>query len=263
MAANNEYMYLLESIKRDLISPDILNDNFDNTLEKELLTELAEEAAFVGFFSEIGLCTSNNLFAINSRLQKQSKTTISLQLGSHISAEFQTLKSDILIDDHYKVLLPSNELDRKMQSNRKHVSHSKGRIVEPLWNYMVEFKKQRTNLHTFSVTANPFEYEKDVKINPKSNNTGKDEDEDECQEECNDNDDDEEEMEAEEEEDDDGVITIGDGNFDREGKYNKSKKYNKNITTSSSTLPCHDCQCVARIIRKLDGNDNDQNDYEK
>nr|BDT62045.1 MAG: wsv133-like protein [Penaeus monodon majanivirus B] len=263
MAANKEYICLLECIKKDLLPPDISNKS-DNVLEKELLTELAEEAAFVGFFSEIGLCTSNSLVAINSRLQKQSKTTISLQLGSHIGAEFEALQSNVLIDNHYKILLPQNELDRKMQPNRKHISYSKGRTVKPLWNYMVELEKRKRKLHIFSVTAHPLKYEKDPRTNHEEEE--EEEEEEEGEEERGDDEDNgggrgeggrEGERGEEKERDDEvatTIITTADGDGNEDGKNDGVRKY-KDATTNWPL--CDNCRCVARISRKLDDVDDE------
>jgi len=239
MAANREYVHILEGVKRDLLPPDIISDP-DSEREKELLTQLAEEAAFVGFFSEIGLCTSNSLVAINSRLQKQSKTTISLQLGSHIGAEFEALQSNVLIDNHYKGLLPQNELDREMRFDRKHISHSKGGAVDPLWNHMVEFEKRKRKLHVFSVTANPLKYEKE----PRERGEGQEEKEEE------DDDDDEDDIDG-----DVAPIATADGDEDEDRKSDGSKR----CKDATANWPlCDNCQCVARIGEKLGDVDDER-----
>nr|BDT62145.1 MAG: wsv133-like protein [Litopenaeus vannamei majanivirus Nimav-1_LVa] len=243
MAANAEYMHILKFIKRNLLASNVFDDP-DKAPEKKLLTELAEEAAFVGFFAEIGSCIShNNLVAINSRLQKQSKTTISLQLGSHIDAEFETLKSDILIDNHYKSLLTSKDekLDRKMQSGRKSISGSKRRTIEPLWRHMVEFEKQKRRLHIFSLNASPLKYEKDTKRKPKLSNEEDSDEDDEC-------DDDEGEGNNYNDDHEENIT-------DRERKFDK--KCNATTTAATTSWPfCDNCECVNSICRALENDDD-------
>ena len=163
----------------------------------------------------------------------------------HSNAEFETLKSDILIENHYKSLLTSkDELDRKMHSGGKSISGSKGRTVEPLWRHMVEFEKQKRKLHIFSLTATPLKYEKDVKGKQKISD----------KDDSNDDDEEEEEEEDDEDEDynDDKVI------IDRERKLDK--KFTATTTTTATTTSwpfCDNCECVIRICRAL-GNDDEE-----
>nr|BDV49906.1 MAG: wsv133-like protein [Metapenaeopsis lamellata majanivirus] len=163
MASDKEFLRLMEYIKENLLSAlDSSSNKYE--LEKQLLIDIAKEAAFVGFLSEIGICSSNTLVAINSRLQKQSTTAISLQLGSCINVEFQTLINENLKDINNYKILTSNGLDKKMRFGRKIVQSSEGRIDESLWCQLVEFDKQKTKLYVSSVMAKPFKYEYEKNI---------------------------------------------------------------------------------------------------
>nr|BDT62878.1 MAG: wsv133-like protein [Trachysalambria curvirostris majanivirus] len=157
MDANDEYLYILQLLQ-DKMLPDL--DFTNHEIEKDILNRLLEEAAFIGFFSEIGICKESNLTAISLRLQKQATSNISLQLGSCINTNFNTLKTQYLTDNHYKFLVKPDEMDREMQTCGEAIPDSKGRIDETFWKYAIEYEKQTEQFLCFSTEAKPFVYTK-------------------------------------------------------------------------------------------------------
>nr|BDT62766.1 MAG: wsv133-like protein [Metapenaeus joyneri majanivirus] len=260
MASFKEYKKLLNCIKSDLLNDPVL-DNPKYKKERKLLVQLAEEAAFVSFFSEIGLCMNHNLVALNSRLQKQGTTNISLQLGSHIDARFEGIKQDILTDNQYMVLLDkcnsnnnnnnnnnkNNNNDSKfnwnMSSHGTSLSDSQRRTREGLWDQMVEQKTKNEQLLVFSVIVKPHRYKNEQLIGKEERETNEEE---EKKEKDDDNDDEEKKDDDEEKEYDDG-----------KGRCSKTFVIpSKNKTEQIINWALFEnCQCVARINEKLDSNE--------
>nr|BDT62617.1 MAG: wsv133-like protein [Metapenaeus ensis majanivirus] len=175
-----EYTKLLDGIKLDLLSDPIFQTPQYNK-EKQFLIQLAEEAALVSFVSEIGLCTNHTLVALNSRLQKQGTTNISLQLGSHINARFEGIKQDVLTNDQYMILFDKNDtkFDWNVSSQGSSVSDGQRRTRQALWDQLVQRKTKDTQLLIFSVVASPLRYKNEKLIGSKDDDKERNKEEEE------------------------------------------------------------------------------------